>query len=115
MGAGDDTFQWDPGDGSDTVEGEDGHDAMVFFGAGADENVEISANGNRVRFFRNPGNITMDMSGVEQLDFIANGGNDTVTVNDLSGTDVTDVNISLASNNGVSTAGDGHRQWHRGG
>ena len=30
LGAGDDTFQWDPGDGSDTIEGQDGdgHDAL---------------------------------------------------------------------------------------
>src|SRR6476661_5577971 len=28
MGAGDDTFQWDPGDGNDTIEGQDGNDAM---------------------------------------------------------------------------------------
>ena len=32
LGAGDDTFQWDPGDGSDTVEGQDGTDTMVFNG-----------------------------------------------------------------------------------
>ena len=32
LGAGDDTFQWDPGDGSDVVEGQDGNDAMLFNG-----------------------------------------------------------------------------------
>jgi Ca2+-binding RTX toxin-like protein len=101
LGAGDDVFQWDPGDGSDTVEGGDGHDTMLFNGAN-DENVDISANGSRVRFFRNPGNITMDLGGVEEIDFNANGGADAVTVNDLSGTDVTQVNLNLASNVGVS-------------
>jgi Ca2+-binding RTX toxin-like protein len=101
-GAGDDTFVWNPGDGSDTIEGQDGHDAMLFNGANVDETVDISANGSRVRFFRNPGNITMDMSGVEEIDFSANGGADAVTVQDLSGTDVTAVNINLASNAGVS-------------
>src|SRR5215207_8638478 len=35
LGAGADTFQWDPGDGSDTVEGQDGTDAMLFNGSGA--------------------------------------------------------------------------------
>ena len=54
MGAGDDAFQWDPGDGNDTIEGQDGTDTMLFQGAGADENVDISANGGRVLFFRNP-------------------------------------------------------------
>ena len=33
LGAGDDTFQWDPGDGSDVVEGQDGTDTMLFNGA----------------------------------------------------------------------------------
>ena len=53
LGAGDDTFQWDPGDGSDVVEGQDGADAMVFNGSNIDENMDASANGGRVRFTRN--------------------------------------------------------------
>ena len=52
LGAGDDTFQWDPGDGSDTVEGQDGADTMLFNGSNGDENMEVSANGGRVRFTR---------------------------------------------------------------
>jgi hypothetical protein len=103
MGAGDDTFIWDPGDGSDTVEGEDGTDTMLFNGAAAAEQVDLSANGNRLRFFRNPGTVTMDTAGVEQVDFNALGGADLVTVNDLSGTDVRNVNVDL----GVGGVGDG--------
>ena len=53
LGAGDDTFQWDPGDGSDVVEGQDGSDAMAFNGSNVAENMEVSANGDRVRFTRN--------------------------------------------------------------
>src|SRR5437764_8914916 len=52
LGAGDDTFVWDPGDGSDTLEGQDGTDTMVFNGANASEQVDLSANGNRLNFFR---------------------------------------------------------------
>ena len=52
MGAGDDTFVWDPGDGSDVVEGQDGADTMLFNGAGVGEDFDVSANGNRLRFFR---------------------------------------------------------------
>ena len=76
MGAGDDTFVWDPGDGSDTVEGQDGNDAMLFNGAAGAEHVDLSANGSRLRFFRDAGNITMDTAGVEQVDFNALGGAD---------------------------------------
>ena len=96
LGSGDDTFVWDPGDGSDTVEGQDGTDTMLFNGAGAAENVDLSANGGRLRFLRNPGAITMDTNDVETVDFNALGGSDTVTVNDLTGTDVKTVNTRLA-------------------
>ena len=105
LGSGDDTFQWDPGDGSDTVEGQSGHDTMLFNGSNAAEQMDVSANGSRARFFRNVGNITMDLNGVEQVDTNALGGSDQVTVNDLSGTDVTAVNVNLAGAAG-SSAGD---------
>jgi Ca2+-binding RTX toxin-like protein len=97
MGAGDDTFVWDPGDGSDVVEGQDGADTMRFNGAAGAEQVDLSANGNRLRFFRTQGTITMDTAGVETVDFNALGGADLATINDLSGTDVSTVNIDLAS------------------
>jgi Ca2+-binding RTX toxin-like protein len=104
MGAGDDTFVWDPGDGSDVVEGEAGADTMRFNGANAAERVDLSANGGRLRFFRDVGNITMDTAGVEAVEFNALGGADTVTVNDLKGTDVTSVSADLAAAGGI---GDG--------
>jgi len=106
MGDGDDTFVWDPGDGSDVVEGQGGHDTMLFNGANVAEQVDLSANGHRLRFFRQPGNVTMDTAGVERVDFNALGGADLVTVNDLTGTDVNSVNVDLAGTFGGS-AGDG--------
>jgi Ca2+-binding RTX toxin-like protein len=106
LGAGDDTFVWDPGDGSDTIEGQDGTDTMRFNGANVAEKIDLSANGNRLRFVRDIANITMDTHGVEQVDFNALGGADLVTVNDLSGTDVNDVNVDLAGTLGGAT-GDG--------
>ena len=48
LGAGDDTFVWNPGDGSDTVEGQAGTDTLQFNGANINENINISANGGRV-------------------------------------------------------------------
>ena len=106
MGSGADTFIWDPGDGSDTVEGQSGHDTMVFNGAAASEQVDLSANGRRLRFFRNPANITMDTAGVERVDFNALGGADSVRINNLKGTDVREVNVDLAAALGGAT-GDG--------
>ena len=106
LGAGDDTFVWDPGDGSDTINGEDGRDTMVFNGAAASETVDLSANGNRLRFFRQPASIAMDTGGVEFVTFNALGGADNVTVNDLTGTDVVSVDLNLAGSLG-GTTGDG--------
>jgi Ca2+-binding RTX toxin-like protein len=105
-GAGDDTFVWNPGDGSDTLEGQGGTDTLQFNGANIAEHIDISANGNRLRFTRDVANITMDAGGVEQVNFVALGGADTITVNDLSGTGVTAVNIDLAGTPGSGT-GDG--------
>jgi Ca2+-binding RTX toxin-like protein len=104
LGAGDDTFQWDPGDGSDTIEGQGGTDTMVFNGANVAEKIDLSANGNRLRFTRDVASITMDTAGVEQVDFNALGGADTVTVNNLAGTDVNSVSVDLAASGG---GGDG--------
>lgn len=106
LGAGADTFVWDPGDGSDTLEGGAGSDTMVFNGAGASEHVDLSANGSRLKFFRDAGNITMDTAGIERVDFNALGGADVVTVNDLTGTGVSRVRVDLAGTLG-GIAGDG--------
>ena len=86
LGAGDDTFVWNPGDGSDTVEGQSGTDTMVFNGANVNEHIDLSANGSRLRLFRDVANITMDTEGVEKVDINTLGGTDTVTANDLTGT-----------------------------
>jgi Ca2+-binding RTX toxin-like protein len=106
LGAGNDTFQWDPGDGSDVVEGQDGTDSMLFNGSSGAEIFTLSANGGRALFTRNLGNIVMDLDDVEKIDLNALGGVDTLTVNDMSGTDVVEVNVNLAGTIG-GTAGDG--------
>jgi len=110
LGSGDDTFVWDPGDGSDVVEGQDGLDTMRFNGANIAEQFTLSANGSRLKLFRDIGNVTMDTAGVERVDLNTLGGPDLVTVNDpkndLSGTDVTRVNVDLAGALG-GVAGDG--------
>ena len=103
-GAGDDTFIWNPGDGSDTIEGQSGNDTLQFNGANVNEKVDIEANGSRVRFTRDVANIVMDVNGVENINFKALGGADTITVGDLTGTDVKQVNIDLGGSGG---GGDG--------
>jgi hypothetical protein len=76
---------------------------MRFNGANVPERVALSANGNRLTFLRDPGRVTMDTAGVETVDFNALGGADLVTVNDLTGTDVSSVNVDLAGTLGGAT------------
>ena len=106
LGAGNDTFVWNPGDGSDVVEGQDGFDTLDFRGANVSEHIDISANGSRARFSRDVGNVTMDLNGVERIQFEALGGTDNIVVNDLTKTDVKEVAIDLAATPGTTT-GDG--------
>src|SRR5262249_1710723 len=109
MGAGDDTFQWNPGNGSDQVDGQGGKDTMVFNGSDAPEKFDIADAGNglavhRVLFTRDMGNVTMNLDGIEEIDLNVFGGPDTVTVNDQSATDLRVVNLDLSSAAGT---GDG--------
>jgi Ca2+-binding RTX toxin-like protein len=102
MGTGDDTFVWNPGDDNDTLEGQDGFDTMLFNGSNAAENISINANGGRALFFRDVANVLMDLNDVEAITFNALGGADNIVVGDLSGTDVTEVNVNLAGSGGVN-------------
>jgi Ca2+-binding RTX toxin-like protein len=104
LGTGNDTFRWDPGEGSDLIEGQDGTDTMLFNGAAIVDTVTMTANGERLTFFRQPAAITMDTNDVEIVDFNALGSADSITVNDLKGTDVTQTNLDLASALGGSDA-----------
>jgi Ca2+-binding RTX toxin-like protein len=103
LGAGNDVFQWDPGDGSDTVEGQGDHDVLRFHGSNGSEIFDASANGSRARLTRNLGTIAMDLSGVEKLELKALGGSDTVTVGNLAGTGLAEVEIDLAGTLGGAT------------
>jgi hypothetical protein len=55
-------------------------------------------------FLRDVANIRMDMDNVERLDLTALGGTDEVTVNDMSGTDFRDAEVSLAAATGGGDA-----------
>jgi Ca2+-binding RTX toxin-like protein len=104
MAAGDDTFVWNPGDDNDIIEGQAGFDTMLFNGANVAENIGISANGGRALFTRDIANVVMDLNDTESITFNALGGADNIVVNDLSGTDISEININLAAAGG---AGDG--------
>ncbi len=104
LGNGDDTAAWNPGEGNDTIVGGLGRDTLAFNGSNGDEQMSLSANGESAVFLRNLANIRMDLDGVERLDLATFGGVDTVTVGDLSGTDVTQAEIDLAATTGAADA-----------
>jgi hypothetical protein len=62
--------------------------------------MDVSANGSRVRLFRDVAAVTMDLNGLERLELNALGGADTITVNDLTGTDLKATAIDLAATGG---------------
>jgi hypothetical protein len=129
-GPGSDLFLWEPGDGSDTIEGGGGTDVLAFFGSAADETFNVFAKLSdpaRAILFRSADGSTMDMAGVEQINVSGQGGADrfvvgrandgdsgddlaptspytdpTATLSDLSTTEVRVVNVDV----GVGDAGD---------
>ena len=115
-GNGDDTFIWNPGDGSDTDEGQADNDTLQFNGANVNEKIDVSANGSRVRFTRDVASIVMDLNGIETVNFKALGGADTITVNDLTGTNTSQISLDLGASGGRQRrrGRQRDRQRHRG-
>jgi Ca2+-binding RTX toxin-like protein len=109
LGAGDDTFSWNPGDGSDVVDGQAGKDNVVFNGSDLAERFGISDSGSglpfhRARLTRDLGNVALDLGTIEDIDLNTLGGADTVTVDDQTVTDLLTVNLDLQ---GTAGTGDG--------
>src|SRR5262249_3311444 len=96
LGAGGGAFILDPGDGSGVGGGPSGFDTPGVKGANIAEHFSISANGSRAQLTRDVGAVTMDLNGIELIQLDARNGADNVTVNDLKGTSVKQVEISLS-------------------
>jgi Ca2+-binding RTX toxin-like protein len=103
LGAGNDIFRWDQGDGSDKVEGGSGLDEMVFNGFSAAEQFTLSASGDHALFARVQGGIVMDLHEVEKVTVNTFAGADTVNVNDLTGSGLKEFDVNL----GLNGLGDG--------
>jgi Ca2+-binding RTX toxin-like protein len=104
MGAGNDRFIWNPGDGSDSVNGQTGFDTLEFNGANVAEHIDIFGDGAVAKFTRDVAGIVMDTVNVERIEFKALGGTDQITINDLTHTAVREVAIDLG---GSAGGGDG--------
>ncbi len=101
LGAEDDTFVWDPGDGSDVIEGRAGQDSLVFNGAPVDEAMFMERDGQRAVFTRNVGNVRMDMDGVEVTNLTMLSGFDNFSISDdMTGTAMRQVNVDMSASGG---------------
>ena len=93
---GNDLLVWDVGDGSDIVDGQLGSDILDLFGTdGGAEQVTLGASG--AGFTVGVGAETLGVAGVETANVDARRGGDTLTVNDLGGSGLQQVNLELGA------------------
>jgi Ca2+-binding RTX toxin-like protein len=104
LGSGNDTFNWDPGDSSDRVDGQGGSDVLQFNGSGVGESIAALRTGPRVQLTRNVGNVVMDLGGVDRIALRPLGGGDAVAVADLTGTGTRSVDVDLRGFDGAGDA-----------
>jgi Ca2+-binding RTX toxin-like protein len=106
LGDGDDTFRWDPGEGSDDVEGGRGTDTLLFNGDGV-ENFTISDSANPdfdVDLLRDLGPVLMELQAVERIELNAFEGDDTVDASGLT-QDTTALIVNGGVGNDTATLG----------
>ncbi|ESA35200.1 calcium-binding protein [Leptolyngbya sp. Heron Island J] len=93
LGSGHDRFIWNNGDGSDFINGGDGFDVTEVNGAnGAGDEFElVEANGQAIFNRLNLGQFTLTNESIEKFEINGQGGDDSLTVGDLTGSDVQEV------------------------
>ncbi|NJK68582.1 MAG: calcium-binding protein [Microcoleus sp. SU_5_3] len=105
-GIGDDRMIWNDGDGSDTMRGGLGIDVTEFNGSVAQgDNLVLKADGQKANFQRlNLVPITLDVDDTEQFEINGLGGDDTLNVKNLFGTDVRQVEFQGNEGNDILDA-----------
>ncbi len=109
-GDGIDQFVWEPGDGSDVIQGGvDDADILRFFGAAAtaDAISLVSAAGAPTHLNVNLGAESVDTHGVEQINVNSLTGGDTITINDITATEVVHVRVDVAAGDADSVIVNG--------
>ena len=92
------------GAGSDVIDGGRGFDRLQYIGADVSERMTLTAVGDQVLITRDVSNMAAILHDVQEVDIAAGGGIDTITVGDMTGTDVGLARIDLS---GASGGGDG--------
>jgi Ca2+-binding RTX toxin-like protein len=104
LGAGDDVLRSDPDDGGDRVQGDAGSDQLVINGSLGDDALTVAPDGPRAVIARG-GATAIDADDVEAAYFSVLGGSDSITVDDLGGTDIRRTPVDLGAS--LGTPGDG--------
>ena len=106
LGKGDDRFVWNNGDGSDFINGGKGFDVTQVNGAdGAGDEFDLRAVEGQAIFNRlNLGLFTLTNEEIEQFEINGQGGDDSLTVGDLTSTDVAKVVFKGGKGNDVLDA-----------
>ncbi len=108
-GDGIDQFVWEPGDGSDVVQGgDDGADILRFFGSDATADA-ITVTGGAAGTHLNTtlGAATVDTHGVEQVFVTGRTGGDTITVNDVTESELEQLVIDVTTGDSDSVIVNG--------
>ncbi len=106
LGEGDDRFIWNNGDGSDFINGGTGFDVTQVNGAdGPGDEFDLSQVDGQAIFNRlNLGLFTLTNEGIEQFEINGQGGDDSLTVGDLTGSEVQKVVFSGGNGNDILDA-----------
>lgn len=100
LGSADDRYAWKTGDGNDIIEGQGGEDKLGFVGGTAGETFEFAANGGRVRVLSSIDAALIDIDDIERVSLRPGAGSDSLSIGDLTGTDLKRVDIDLVEKPG---------------
>lgn len=97
---GNDTIVWNNGDGSDTIDGGSGNDTLVAETGNGSETFTLNTDTGNLVLARTDGTpFQLTLQRVETIDLWTQGGNDRLTVGDLSGTSVNQVHFHGGTGN----------------
>lgn len=93
-GSGDDLIVWSAGDGNDVIDAGDGFDLVtVVLSEGNPNDVTVYADDGSV--IVNAPDFTLSLNGVEDLTLVSGDLSSTITIEDLTGTDIADETVTF--------------------
>ena len=104
LGSGADFYAWKSGDGNDIIEGQGDADMLKLRGGGGDGSFAVAANGGRVSILGSIDATLLDINDVESLSLRAGAGIDSLSIGDLTGTDIQNIDIDLIEKRGAGSA-----------